>query len=592
MTWAPWEVLHNWAPFKIDALGLVTLLGAEEINSAVGRLVRSTYLEYLPLLGAFIIAGDRFTDKAAGFNLYNISEGIHTTELSAWLTRWMLSQDFEVTRSFVDWTVTPPKSRRHDIVVAAIIGFVLNGFLIALTLLSRDWYGFANAVAMIISILVRAYVIGQHRAAIDAMVAEVSSKSQSHPTANSGEDERRSHGLWKKENRAVTMKRDNTSGADPLPDADSSFQSSFSVDNTARSRGSSQQSQRMPKEQRPAPPIKRNPKNPKSKGGPGLGKTKVLIIQSDSKAVTFWMPKELLAPPSLFIEGPNLLHPLTYSFVRSLGWVAFAVHVVALGMADLASQWYTVVLLVLPSVLLVLKFGCDDSNWRPTIDGWRRSFLNGCQRRDTSKSDEVDETAKSGEFVKQRECWIGSRLKAEIYQWPASYEFTEEANGDGKGWTNRVLKGKERSRKRQDLYAWLALTPDEEQSMDKWDLFPHIRNKNEVWRTTYELKRDCLQPNPNFGPQREFLSDRQTVSPEPMVRRRQARPRRQSLVAPQMVSSAFPLSAIRPEDAGLVDSPRQMPQGNEAGPLDDGNALLEPFPNGRKPESASSLKED
>lgn len=47
----PLRSWYNVDPFKIDALGLVTLLGAPEVNRHIGKLVRSRYLEYLPLLG-------------------------------------------------------------------------------------------------------------------------------------------------------------------------------------------------------------------------------------------------------------------------------------------------------------------------------------------------------------------------------------------------------------------------------------------------------------------------------------------------------------------------------------------------------------
>jgi hypothetical protein len=101
----PWFVLHHWEPFHIDALGLVTLLGSDEVKLYIGRLVTSRWLEYMPLLGTFVIAGDRFKEKMPSFNIYNISAGINTPELSSWFTRWMLAQEFEVSRSVVFWEI-------------------------------------------------------------------------------------------------------------------------------------------------------------------------------------------------------------------------------------------------------------------------------------------------------------------------------------------------------------------------------------------------------------------------------------------------------------------------------------------------------
>ena len=60
---SPLRGLEKWQPFRIDALGLVTLLGSEEVNRSIGTLQRRRFTEWLPLLAAFVIAGDRFTDE-------------------------------------------------------------------------------------------------------------------------------------------------------------------------------------------------------------------------------------------------------------------------------------------------------------------------------------------------------------------------------------------------------------------------------------------------------------------------------------------------------------------------------------------------
>src|SRR3954470_13781324 len=100
--------LSSWAQgtgLKIDALGLVTLLGAEEMDRSIGRLVPSLYLDYLPLLGAFVVAGNRFVVKKPGSALCNISVGIMTTELAGWFSRWLQTQSFNQVRSIVTWEV-------------------------------------------------------------------------------------------------------------------------------------------------------------------------------------------------------------------------------------------------------------------------------------------------------------------------------------------------------------------------------------------------------------------------------------------------------------------------------------------------------
>jgi hypothetical protein len=84
--------LETWAPFKIDVLGIVTLLGADSLRRAVARLVFSPSAEYLPLLAAHIIADNSIADAVPGFVLYSITDGTKATDLSAWWTRWLLSQ--------------------------------------------------------------------------------------------------------------------------------------------------------------------------------------------------------------------------------------------------------------------------------------------------------------------------------------------------------------------------------------------------------------------------------------------------------------------------------------------------------------------
>ena len=176
----PMHYVWNWSPFHIDALGLVTLIGAEQVNAAVGRLVSSRYTEFLPLLGAYVIAGNSFTDAYSGFAIYNISAGIMTTDLAGWFTRWCLAQDFSRGCSSITWTVQEGPSgekqrerqvqSRIDTSIALLVGVVANGFLLAFTILQGDWWGLANAVSMVVSIAVRWYLIKKNRDAIDAAV--------------------------------------------------------------------------------------------------------------------------------------------------------------------------------------------------------------------------------------------------------------------------------------------------------------------------------------------------------------------------------------------------------------------------------------
>ena len=174
----PLHSLLSWAPFRIDALGLITMIGSEQVDSAIGRLVFSRVTEYLPLLGAFIFASDQFADARSGFAVYNLSAGITTTDVAGWFSRWCTAQRFERSGSEVRWNVDwadgGSKSARGklswDVVVAVMIGVVVNALVIAVTVLQGDWWGFANAMAMIVSVGVRAHVLRQSRIALDVAV--------------------------------------------------------------------------------------------------------------------------------------------------------------------------------------------------------------------------------------------------------------------------------------------------------------------------------------------------------------------------------------------------------------------------------------
>src|SRR4051794_8776697 len=169
----PMHYVLEWQPFRVDALGLVTMIGSEQVNAAVGRLVTSPYTEYLPLLGAFVIAGNQFTNAISGFELYNLRTRIKTTDLAGWFQRWCLAQNFKRASSTVRWTLEEKRSRlwrsRLDTLRASLIGIVANGALVSVTLLQGDWWGLANAISMILSVLVRVYLTKQDRAALDAV---------------------------------------------------------------------------------------------------------------------------------------------------------------------------------------------------------------------------------------------------------------------------------------------------------------------------------------------------------------------------------------------------------------------------------------
>jgi len=169
------KFLHNWGPFRIDALGLVTMIGAEEVDHAIGRLVSNPWTEYLPLLGSFIVAGNRFAQPIPGMTLHNITDGIKANDVSGWLSRWLNFQDPRWNITIFIWgSQQIPWRERTVHIRALVLGAILNGGLLALTVLVGDWFGFANTVALITSVFVRWYMIRQNRAYLDEVVAGIS----------------------------------------------------------------------------------------------------------------------------------------------------------------------------------------------------------------------------------------------------------------------------------------------------------------------------------------------------------------------------------------------------------------------------------
>jgi hypothetical protein len=135
--------MKDWSPFRLDALGLVTLLGAEEVYNAVGALEHSRYTEYLPLFGTYLIAENRFTRPVPGFALYNISDGVHISIVNGWFSRWLMA-NLSDKITILDWEVSPRKRRFNDKqLLSGGIGILENGALTGIAALQADFYGLA-----------------------------------------------------------------------------------------------------------------------------------------------------------------------------------------------------------------------------------------------------------------------------------------------------------------------------------------------------------------------------------------------------------------------------------------------------------------
>ncbi|KAL4947952.1 hypothetical protein BDW69DRAFT_189715 [Aspergillus filifer] len=406
----PWEALSTWAPFKIDALGLLTLLGANEVDISVGRLAPSYWLEYMPLLAGFVFAGDRFRTKQPTFTLYNVSSGIITGNLSAWFTRWMQMQEFHVSRSLVYWEIKRnPQSQWPYFAVSAIITTTLTGFLFAITILAGDWYGSANTIAIILLILVRAYMIQANRNSINHTVAA----ARPFPTTFTGALD-----TWNKKRKT------DPNAPRPSPDA-----------------------------QHWRPEV-----------------VKILVVMPDSRAVTMFIPEHLLR--GVFVTESPVHSPGLYHLAQWIGWVAFTVHVVTLGMVQLATQLYVIALMVIPTVLICYGFGCDDSRlWK----GW-------CWIRGKD----------AGPYVYH----VGPQLQATVFEWPEDVEFVKDDKGALRRRDLSPLSAEQRSTARMDLYAWLNLSEEEERSMWDWHLLPHKRGHDDSWWDTFREKQRLIKEQP------------------------------------------------------------------------------------------------
>jgi hypothetical protein len=160
--------LMAWTPFRLDALGLVTILGTNELDRTIGSLVRNRFTEFLPLLAAFLIAGNTITEPVPGFTVYNITDGIVAGDLAGWLARWLLCQEFTWNSTVLHVEVTHTRPRRLlEKCGSVLLGGIVVSAMTVISILMTDWFGLANALSMLVSVLVRYIVVKKNRDAID-----------------------------------------------------------------------------------------------------------------------------------------------------------------------------------------------------------------------------------------------------------------------------------------------------------------------------------------------------------------------------------------------------------------------------------------
>lgn len=172
--------IQSWAPVQIDALGLVTILGAESAKHVLGQLTANRFTDWLPLLAAHVIATDEFAQPQGGFALYNISDGIMANDLTGWFTRWLLSEDLANCSSNIKIVTFTSKAmdKKQKMDQNLSRAFGLLGLAPALLAgLIGDWWGLANGLAVLISVLVRRFVLAEHRRAVDDALYQASKTS-------------------------------------------------------------------------------------------------------------------------------------------------------------------------------------------------------------------------------------------------------------------------------------------------------------------------------------------------------------------------------------------------------------------------------
>lgn len=376
------------------------------------------------------MAGNRFTTKKPEFVLYNISAGIMTTELAGWFSRWLQTQDFNQVRSIVTWQVMErPRRWRQFIVGFLLVALPVHGMLIALTVLAADWWGFANVIAMAISVVVRCIMVAENQAGIDANIQKAEEAAQGYPAKRAKYDE-------------------------SMEILESRRQNGYAIDGVK---------------------IPIEPQDPNKIA-------KVIVLTEDSKVVTLAIPAYL--PRWVFATNPQPPNRYIYQACQWIGWAAFAVHVISIGMAALYTQIVSVVVILVSTVLPAHGVGGEDSRiWESIRSHW-------------------------GHEVQEKSCWVSSRLKATVSIYPEEYmdwpELEEQkpltvhvGNEEkiGKQWTRLIgpsdlkstpiPKGK-KDETRQDLLAWLDLTMEEDDVLTAWGLIPHSRE----WKNVYLEKKN------------------------------------------------------------------------------------------------------
>ncbi|KAJ5520076.1 hypothetical protein N7463_000529 [Penicillium fimorum] len=162
--------LSKWDPFQLDALGLLTIFGAKEMNTAVGNLVQSSVTDWLPVLGSYTVANDDILRPEPGYVLYNITDGIMATDISAWFTRWLATFPLTYTATTIRLKVANKQLPIVHRVSSIAIGVLTIGCLLAMAIVTADVWGLANVASMAVSVISRQFIVARLRSSIDKTI--------------------------------------------------------------------------------------------------------------------------------------------------------------------------------------------------------------------------------------------------------------------------------------------------------------------------------------------------------------------------------------------------------------------------------------
>ncbi|KAF2829677.1 hypothetical protein CC86DRAFT_403023 [Ophiobolus disseminans] len=172
--------IKSWSPFKINALGLITLLGADSIRKTLGQLVHSPW-EYFPLLAGHIFADNSIADPIPGFVLYDITDGIKATDLNVWFTRWLSCQELTSCQTVLKISIRDSeKEKNHppSTYIMAGVAIVLNTVLIEVPALIGDWYGFAASVSLVTLVAARLHILTTLRNSLGVLAAKAGNETK------------------------------------------------------------------------------------------------------------------------------------------------------------------------------------------------------------------------------------------------------------------------------------------------------------------------------------------------------------------------------------------------------------------------------